>query len=139
MKNILKTLMLIAGIALFTTASAQDRRPAQREVKPEVRAEKRTALLKDKLLLTDEQKEKVYAATLRMEQQRTTDRDQVKKNREAFDAEMQSILTPEQMEKYEAMREERKEAVKARMEERRNADKSKTQESEDPKLDAPKN
>jgi hypothetical protein len=37
------------------------------------------------------------------------------------------------------MREERKEAVKARMEERRNADKSKTQESEDPKLDAPKN
>jgi hypothetical protein len=43
------------------------------------------------------------------------------------------------MEKYEAMREERKEAVKARMEERRNADKSKTQESEDPKLDAPKN
>lgn len=133
LKSLLMTGLFVLGIANLTMAqSATERKPAT----PEQRAERRTAVLKDKLLLTEVQEKEVYTATLRHEQQRNRDREEMKQNREAFENELQRILTPEQMEKYEALKEQKKEDIKARMEQRRAEGKMKMREAEsDPGVD----
>lgn len=132
MKNLLK-LFLMTGILLSGLAvNAQSHKPAQRTPPtPEQRAERRTALLKDKLLLSEDQKTKVYDAVLKLEKQRATDQQQIKANRETYETELRTILTPEQAEKYEAMKEQRKEDIKKRAEEHRNAEKMKDGGTED--------
>ncbi|MFN8153587.1 MAG: hypothetical protein U0Y08_04770 [Bacteroidia bacterium] len=131
MKYLLK-LFLIAGLILSAAGvNAQNQRPAKRTPPtPEVRAERRTAMLKDKLLLTEEQKTKVYDALLKFEKSRVTDQQQIKANREAYEAELRTILTPEQLEKYEAMREERKAEIKKKAEENRNQEKLKQEKTD---------
>lgn len=121
MKNILK-FFLLAGIVLTSFAvNAQSHKPAQRTPPtPEQRAERRTAVLKDKLLLSEEQKTKVYQAILKLEKQRVNDQKQMKANREAYETELGTILTPEQHEKYEAMKDQHKQDIKKRAEEHRN-------------------
>ena len=117
--------------SFFTISSAIAQRPQvkheRKEITPEERATRRADALKAKLLLTDEQTEKIKAAILKSEIQRNNDKEQLRKNREDFDKELSTILNNEQMEKYEAMREENKAKVKARMEERRNQEKIKSE------------
>lgn len=132
MKNLLKIVAVFMLLLGSAQVQAQSNRPAQRTPPtPEVRAERRAMSMKEKLMLTDEQKAKVYDAVLVLEKQRGADQQKMKANRDQFESELHNILTPEQMEKYEAMREERKAEVKKRMEERRNQDKMK-QENNDP-------
>ncbi len=132
MKNLQK-LFLMAGLLLSGLAvNAQNHKPAQRTPPtPEQRAERRTAMMNDKLSLTEEQKAKVYDAVLKLEKQRATDQQQIKANRQAYETELRTILTPEQQEKYEALKDQRKEVIKKRAEEHRNNEKLKEGGAED--------
>jgi len=111
------------GISMVNLAQAQEKRQATQQLTPEQRAEKRTALLKEKLLLNDDQTSKVKAAALKAETQRSTDREKSMEARQAFDNEVKAILDPEQLEKYEAMKDQRRTQVKNRIEERKNQEK----------------
>lgn len=137
MKQLMKTMLMVGIFMLGISTLVQAQRSTERKpATPEQRAERRTALLKDKLLLTEDQQKEVYTATLKQEQQRNRDRDEMKQNREAFENDLQRILTPEQMKKYEALKEQKKEEAKARMEQRRTEGKMKTQEAQpDPGTD----
>lgn len=128
MKNYLTSLLLTGCLLIGLTRIATAQQGGQRKpATPEQRAERRADLLKDKLMLTEEQRNQVYAATLRLEQQRSTDQKEMRQSREAYDNQLQSIFSPEQMEKYEAMREQRKDDIKAKMEQRRTNNKLKSE------------
>jgi hypothetical protein len=144
MKKISKILLpaVLACLSL-SSAYAQESKPAiqnqqvqqRQQLTPEQRAQRRADLLKAKLMLSDEQTEKVKEASLRLAQNRDANRDDMRKEQEAFDNALRGILNPEQIEKYEAMNEERKERIKARMEERRTEEKRQVDSPTDQKQD----
>lgn len=144
MKKISRILLpaVLAYLSL-SSAYAQERKPAtqsqqvqqRQQLTPEQKAQRRADLLKAKLMLSDEQAEKVKEASLKLSQNRVANRDQARQDQEAFDNALRGILNPEQMEKYEAMNEERKERIKARMEERRTEEKRQGDSPSDQKQD----
>lgn len=123
MKKIICLIVCMLGISMVNLAQAQEKRQATQQLTPDQRAEKRTALLKEKLLLNDDQTSKVKAAALKAETQRSTNREKSIEARQAFDNEVKAILDPEQLEKYEAMKDQRRTQVKNRIEERKNQEK----------------
>lgn len=143
MKN--KIIILCTGFILtgaVQTAFAQQARnkaqgqgSVQQKATPEQRADRRAQLLKAKLMLSDEQAQKVKDASLRQEQSRAADMEKRKSNQDAFEQELRTILNPEQLEKYEAMQEERRDKMKARMEERRTEEKRRNETAPAQKTD----
>jgi Spy/CpxP family protein refolding chaperone len=137
MKNILKISLLAITliVAKFSPVSAQTAPQPNAEkmasMTPEERTEKRTELLKSKLLLSKDQTDKVRDAIYKLESQRGADKNEMKLNREAFDNEMVSILDPEQLEKYRALQQERKEQMKKAQQEKES--KAKIQSTEEDK------
>ena len=116
----MKKTILLALMAVFATTAvtAQDmeQRDDRRGMDPEKRIEKQVGRLDKKLKLTDEQKQQLKeyygefdkAQMARMEQVRL----QEKKDREALDGKINSILTEEQKAKYAEMKEKDKEMWK---------------------------
>ena len=116
----MKKTLLLALMAVFATTAvtAQDmeQRDDRRGMDPEKRIEKQVGRLDKKLKLTDEQKQQLKefygefdkAQMARMEQVRL----QEKKDREALDGKINSILTEEQKAKYAEMKEKDKEMWK---------------------------
>ena len=81
----------------------------------EARAENQTKTLTESLKLTDEQQKQVYARNLsraqKMDEVRNSqdaDRSKMRESMEAFNTELQKVLTPEQQEKYKTAMEERR-------------------------------
>ncbi|MBL7924884.1 MAG: hypothetical protein JNL88_11850 [Bacteroidia bacterium] len=139
MKNLICLLLIVSGTVLSGPLFAQNQKKQHKELSAEQRADKRTELLKTKLLLSDEQSRQVHAAALHMEQNRSNEKGKMRAGREEFESSLRSILNPEQLEKYEALREEKKEQVKQRVEERRNQDKMKQEKETENQNDPVKN
>lgn len=110
--------IVLAAIALVFSASIFAQAPQRgerREFKPEEMAKHQTDRMKKELNLTDEQYKSVYALFIkqgeemkalhakREQSQPETRREEMKKQREAMNAEMKKILTAEQYTKYEEM------------------------------------
>ena len=114
-KTILMTLMALVAT---TAVNAQDFQEFQerRGPSPEKRIEHQVQRLDKKLKLTDEQKQQLkdyYAEFDKMQQARMEQmRMQEKREREALDSKINSILTDEQKAKYAEMKEKDKEAWK---------------------------
>jgi len=111
-------LIVIMAVAATVTMSAQDALDKQerRGPSPEKRVERQVKHLDKKLNLTDEQ-EKIlkdyYVEFDKMKQARMEQmRLQEKREREALDGKIQSILTDEQKAKYAEMKEHRKDMKK---------------------------
>ncbi len=116
----MKKTLLLALMAVFATtavtAQNMEQRDDRRGMDPEKRIEKQVGRLDKKLKLTDEQKQQLKeyygefdkAQMARMEQVRL----QEKKDREALDGKINSILTEEQKAKYAEMKEKDKEMWK---------------------------
>ncbi len=86
---------------------------------PEQRADKRSQLLKDKLKLNDQQASQVKSAFLEFEQNRSSARDEMRKNHESLEVTLSSIFTPDQQKQYDEIQEKRKAEMKTRMQERK--------------------
>ncbi len=136
MKNIICLIVFMLGISFVNHAEAQEKRQATQQLTPEQRAEKRTELLKAKLLLNDDQTSKVKAAALKVETQRSSDREKALEARQTFDNEVKAILDPEQLEKYESMKDQRRTQVKKRIEDRNNQEKLNSTETEEGQKDS---
>ena len=109
-----KLMIAVVSVLLITTNvfAQQRQRPSAEEM-----AKRQTEQMVEKLSLTDDQKEKAEVINLKyarlqseMMQSGQGDRqarsDEMRKNREARDAELKEILTPEQYEQYQKIREE---------------------------------
>jgi len=81
---------------------------------PESRAERRADRMAEELKLSDAQAEKVEALIKSKIEARQADREKHKAEREAFEKEMKTILTPEQYEAFLKMKEEKREKRKGR-------------------------
>jgi hypothetical protein len=116
----------LLALALALPALAQER-GAWAKATPEQRAEKLTSLMKEKLGLSDEQVPKVQAINLdaakknqaamaagqgRVERMRA-----MKQVQEEKEAALKGVLTPEQLEKYQAAKEEFRQHARERMRE----------------------
>ena len=107
-KGIIAIMLAFASIPAF----------AQRDnakMTAEARAENQTKSLTESLKLTEEQQKQVYALNLsraqKMDEMRNSqdaDRSKMRESMEAFNTELQKVLTPEQQEKYKAAMEERR-------------------------------
>ena len=86
---------------------AQGKRP-QNQLTPTERAEKATLRMKAKLNLSEEQAAQVKAVFIKRSATEQSNREELKKQREATDKELSGILSPEQMDKYMQMKEERR-------------------------------
>jgi protein CpxP len=122
MKKVLVIFALSLGFVVTATAQ-QEERP---ERTPEKMAARSAAHLAEKLELDDAQKQKIYEIQLQHSAERKSEmealRKQMQARREAQQAEISAVLTPEQKEKWEEMhqqRKERSEAWSGRREERR--------------------
>lgn len=113
MKKILSGAILFIGLS--TMAFAQQVAPKKADYSPEKRAEKITAIMADKLSLSDEQKTKVYAINLENVKKRDAERSmritQERNNRRASmqkqDEEIIKVLNAEQKTAYENFKKER--------------------------------
>lgn len=109
---------LFTIVALLLSASTFSQQPQRREFKPEEMATRMADGMKKELNLNDEQYKSVYNLYLKRgeemkarrekgEQNQQVDREarreEMKKNQEALNAELQRILTSEQYSQYEEM------------------------------------
>ena len=114
-KTLLFALMAVAATTALT-AQDMEQRGGRRGADPEKRVEKQVKHLDKKLQLTDQQKQQLTeyytefdkTQQARMEQMRQLE----KKDREALDGKINSILTEEQKAKYAEMKENDKEMWK---------------------------
>ncbi|WP_254411229.1 DUF4890 domain-containing protein [Dyadobacter diqingensis] len=105
---------IIAMMLAFASISAYAQRD-NAKLTPEARAENQTKSLTESLGLTEEQQKQVYTLNLtraqKMEEMRNSqdvDRSKMRESMEAFNTELQKVLTPEQQEKYKTVMEERR-------------------------------
>ena len=104
-----KFLTLFAAAIVSANISAQESQAANVPKKsPEEKAEKMTARLTTELALTPAQQTKVKALILQHEQARAGEMKDNTAEREKFDADIKTILTPEQYQTLEQKREEMK-------------------------------
>jgi protein CpxP len=114
----MKKLLMIAVI--FTLSfSVFAQRGQQREMpNPEQRAEKMTTRMAEQLELTEDQKQEVYKIHLENAQKRQVEMEERRAEMEVRRAEMKSqietILTPEQKEKWEEVRNENRRKIEDR-------------------------
>lgn len=139
MKNIICTLLFIVGLSVFNNTQAQGDRKAPHQLTAEQRADRRTELLKAKLLLNEDQTLKVRAAALKAETQKTNDQEKAREARQTFDSEVKAVLDPEQLEKYESLKEQRKTQIKQRTQEHRDQEKVNSTVTDEGQKDVEKN
>lgn len=99
-----KSIVTLALVVISLTAFAQ------RGGTPEERAENQTKRMTKSLGLSEEQQKKVLALNVAQaksrEENNNADREKMKAAREAYQKELATILTPEQLEKLKAQQEE---------------------------------
>lgn len=106
------SLTLLMSIFCAGMSFAQGQKGQRMQGTPEERSAKRVEMMKESLDLTPDQVTKLQA----IQTQFAKDREQASKNnqqdmkakREAYDAQVKSILTPEQYQKYQAQRKDMK-------------------------------
>lgn len=106
----MRKLMIMLGLLVLGTASYAQQRGGGNAT-PEVRAERQTKMMTEKLALSEDQQKKVYTLQLargqKMEELREAkNRDGMKTANEDFEKNLAAILTPDQAKKYEAMQAE---------------------------------
>lgn len=117
MKKILASVILLCGIIVLSQpANAQEEKKENKENKenqrpnltPEERASKRVLLFKEKLGL--DEKQTAAMKSLLMEREKSSDklREQLKKEREDFEAQTKKILTADQFLKLKDLQDDRK-------------------------------
>lgn len=117
--------VLMAGLVSYA-GMAQERRSGRERGErptPEKMAEKRSQMMKEKLGLSDEQYNKVYAINLEeaktmqgkfeaKRKEREANREVMKKemeaNRKAYNQKLEKVLTPEQLKTFENLKKERR-------------------------------
>lgn len=117
--------LALGFLVLAASASAQQIPPALANSTPEQRAQMQTQVMKEKLALTDAQLPKVSAINLQIAQKmepviKGNDRALVKVREmraaeHEREAALQGVLTPEQMQQFQAAREEIKQKVEQRL------------------------
>jgi Spy/CpxP family protein refolding chaperone len=127
MKAILKTGMFFVLVSLFTLNVSAQKAHDHKKLSAEERAVKQTEWMTEKLDLTGEQQVKVKEVNVKyaeqMESQRKANKEgakkskeeikaQIKSLREAKNAELKAILTPEQLEKLKTLRQKKSHLVK---------------------------
>ncbi len=100
--------MIMLGLLVLGTASYAQRGGNGGNATPEVRAERQTKTMTEKLGLSEDQQKKVYTLQLtrmnKMQELREAqNREGMKSANEDFQKSMAAILTPEQAKKYEEM------------------------------------
>lgn len=95
-------------LLITTSVYSQQNDRKNRDANPEQIAKNRAETLRSKLLLTDEQYTKVYNELLIAQKEMKKNTDAMKTSRDAHDAQMKLILTPEQYSKLKGIQEERK-------------------------------
>ncbi|WP_073095675.1 DUF4890 domain-containing protein [Cyclobacterium lianum] len=119
----MKKLLMITALMLITLVQVNAQREPDRDWSPEAMAEKMTERMAEKLELDEEQKKAIYAAHLEQALKRKNEmeerkaamasrREEMKAEREAHATKINEILTPEQQEKWEAMRQEGRQRIK---------------------------
>lgn len=115
MKKILASLILLCGIiAMSQPANAQEEPKGPQDnqrpkLSPEERAGKRAAMFKEKLGLDEKQTASMKALLLEREKSSDKLRDQLKKERDDFEAQTKKILTADQFQKLKDLQDDRKE------------------------------
>jgi len=111
MKILSLTLFMSIFCVGISFAQQQDKKGQRAKATPEERAAKRIEMMKKTLDLTPDQVTKLQAAQTQFakdwEQARTAkkeNRQNMKAKREAYDAQLKTILTPEQYQKYQDQR-----------------------------------
>ena len=120
-----KLIFSLAAIVIALNTFAHDTTKVKRT--PESSANMRADKLKTELGLSDVQRNQVYAAVLeKMNQAKTikqkykdsankkSQHSEMKLVKQSFDAKMNSVLTPEQKVKYEALKADKKDKMKAK-------------------------
>lgn len=113
--SVLFICLLIAGFSATAQRGGNGNRPS-----PEERAERQAKLMKVDLNLDEAQYQKLLALNLKQAKKATAkrtekreemeqQREAMKAERDAYQAELKTLLTPEQFEKHEAMMKEREE------------------------------
>ncbi|MCH7407825.1 DUF4890 domain-containing protein [Belliella sp. DSM 111904] len=142
----MKKLLIIVAIFSLGVLSAQAQRVSPRNgmspdkraemASPEKRAEMATNRLADKLELDENQKEQIYAIHLENANKRQAEmearkeemkakREEMKTKHEAQQEKITSVLTPEQLTKYEELQDENKKRMNAVRDARTNPDREK--------------
>ena len=109
--------VLIGALMLTSMAFAQ-KREGQQPMNAEDRVEKMTERMSAELQLSDDQKKQVKELLAKQSEARKADMEERRakmrekmEERKAFKAEMDKILTPEQKEKWEAIKKENREKI----------------------------
>ena len=108
-------LLALMAIVATTTVTAQDfeQRGERRAPDPEKRVEHQVKRLEKKLKLSEDQKKEIKAAYLEFDQAQMARMEQMrqmaKRDREALDGKIKSLLTDEQKAKYDEMKAKDKE------------------------------
>lgn len=116
MKKQILILWLFLATAIANTASAQEMK--RKEVTPEERATKRATMLKQKLNLNDKQVKELEVLFVKQDKEMDAIKEQMRKQREAYEKDLSNIFTPEQMKQFKEMQNERKE-IKADIKEQK--------------------
>ena len=109
-----KILSLTLFMSIFCTGMsfAHGQKDQRRGGTPEERSAKRIEMMKESLNLTPDQVTKLQTAHTQFAKEREqalhNNQKDIQAQREAYDAQVKSILTPEQYQKYQAQREDRK-------------------------------
>ena len=119
MKALVKKSFVLVLVSLFVFSVSAQRPDKSSKTTPEDRATRQTEMMTKQLNLTADQQAKIKEINLKYSQQqvgqRSQAKEQMKQNREnmktqmnARDAEIKQVLTPEQLEKWQAKRNEMK-------------------------------
>ncbi|MPR32422.1 DUF4890 domain-containing protein [Salmonirosea aquatica] len=103
----MRKLMIMLGLLVLGTASYAQQRGGGNAT-PEVRAERQTKMMTEKLGLSEDQQKQVYTLQLarvnKMQELRESqNRDGMRTANEEFQKNLAAILTPDQAKKYEEM------------------------------------
>lgn len=102
MKKVFVMMLAVCAMSMSATVYAQEATTAQQEQKEAVN--RRAAVMKKELNLSDEQVMQIKAADEKFELKRKNSRKEIKAAAEERDAEIKQVLTPEQQVKLEDMK-----------------------------------
>lgn len=106
--------IVFACLFLLGSLSVQAQQPNPQKYDAETRAKKHTEMMNKELHLSEDQSAKAFEYVYAFEKKRQKDQEVMKANRAELDKNLSTVLSPEQMEKYIALRKEKAEELKKR-------------------------
>ncbi|MBD3629580.1 DUF4890 domain-containing protein [Cyclobacterium sp.] len=118
----MKKLLMISAVMIATLFQVNAQKERGRDISPENLADRMTERMSERLGLNELQQKEIHALHLEQAQKRKNEmeerkeamearRDAMKAERDAHEAKINQILTPEQQEKWEAMRQENRQRI----------------------------